>query len=131
MNKLTIYALSAALSLPTAALSQTQSDSRTYRNCLNQAQSTADMRNCNAAEIAVHDRRLNTAYRALRAKMNPQEQTRLPNIQRQWIRQRDQQALAASRAAGGGTAAGLEADRVLLEMTRRRADELEAMLRQR
>lgn len=131
MNKLTVYALSAALSLPATALAQTQSDSRTYRHCLNQAQSTADMRNCNAAEIAVHDRRLNAAYRALRAKMSPQEQIRLRNIQRQWIRQRDQQVLAASRAAGSGTAAGLEADSVLLALTRRRADELEAMLRQR
>ena len=128
MKKITLYWLAAALSLPAAALAQ---DSSAYSRCLNQAETTVAMRDCNAEEIAIHDQRLNTAYRALRARMNTREQQQLRRQQRQWIRQRDQKVRAAIRAAGNGTAALLEGDSVYLQQTRQRADQLEVLLARR
>jgi uncharacterized protein YecT (DUF1311 family) len=58
--------------------------------CLDQAQSaTAPMRTCLADELDYQDKRLNKAYHALMAKLNPALQAKLKAEEKTWIQYRD------------------------------------------
>lgn len=61
-----------------------------YGQCLDRALSaTAPMRACIADELDYQDKRLNTAYRALIAKLSPALQAKLKAEEKVWIQYRD------------------------------------------
>ncbi len=57
--------------------------------CMEADWSTHGMIACQTTALESWDRDLNTAYKALRAQLNPQQQELLKQAQRQWISQRD------------------------------------------
>ena len=67
----------------------------TYAQCLDKAAGdTAPMRACIAAEMDYQDKRLNKAYRALMAKLNPTLQAKLKAEENVWIQYRDNRCAA-------------------------------------
>lgn len=84
---------------------------------------------CENAEIARHDKRLNTAYQQLMAKLPAAKQKELRQQQRVWMRQRDQQVEKVFEEAGSGQAGELNSNGIIHTMTAKRADELEHRLK--
>lgn len=77
-------------------------------------------RGCADAEFKVHDDALNAAYSAARSTLTASDQRVLRNLQRQWLRQRD------NRCPEGGTAvAQLDAQQCRTHMTLLRARQLQ------
>ena len=76
--------------------------------CLNTGEAlhgvTPAMRQCNAAELAIQDARLNATYRMTMQRLSPPRKTALRALQRAWISTRDRNCRAeAEREGGGGT----------------------------
>ncbi|MET0550316.1 MAG: lysozyme inhibitor LprI family protein [Xanthomonas sp.] len=95
-----------------------------YDTCITAAGgATPAMLDCISDEHAYQDQRLNTAYKAAMAKLGEAEQHALRERQRQWIAERDEKCVADP---DGGQAERVDAAECRLEMTARRADELEA-----
>lgn len=95
-----------------------------YDTCITAAGgATPAMLDCIADEHAYQDQRLNTAYKAAMAKLGEAEQHALRERQRKWIAERDEKCVADP---DGGQAERVDAAECRLEMTARRADELEA-----
>ncbi|WP_254460128.1 lysozyme inhibitor LprI family protein [Xanthomonas sacchari] len=95
-----------------------------YDTCITAAGgATPAMLDCISDEHAYQDQRLNTAYKAAMAKLGESEQHALRERQRQWIAERDEKCVADP---DGGQAERVDAAECRLEMTARRADELEA-----
>lgn len=108
-------------------------DSQQYIDCMRKGDAAMGvhtaMMECENAEIARHDKRLNTAYRQLMAKLPATKQWQLRQQQRVWIRQRDQQADKAFEETGSGQAGELNSNGVIHRLTAERADELEHRLK--
>ena len=83
---------------------------------------TADILDCVNAELAIEDKRLNKAYKAAMKKVSDKKALR--NVQRQWIKTRDKECAIDP---DGGTAALVNAQGCLLDMTKQRANELEQL----
>ena len=102
-------------------------DNPALKKCMDSANTTADMVNCNAMQTKVQDDRLNRAYKtALAAQEGPRKQ-QLQDVQRLWIKYRDANCAFAGSATGGSI------DRVngsgcVLDMTQTRAQELEDLV---
>lgn len=97
-----------------------------YRSCVAASGGvTVAVNDCIGTELKFQDARLNKAYGALRQTLDQPSMTRLRDEERAWISARDQQCQAA---AGGGTAALLDSNACLLDLTAQRAVELEQML---
>ncbi|MCI2244612.1 lysozyme inhibitor LprI family protein [Xanthomonas sp. PPL568] len=95
-----------------------------YDTCITAAGgATPAMLDCISDEHAYQDQRLNTAYKAAMAKLGEAEQHALRERQRKWIAERDEKCVADP---DGGQAERVDAAECRLEMTARRADELEA-----
>ena len=124
------FAVCGAVLISAVATAQTPTTDSVYSLCLEQSGGvTANMRDCNAAEIARHDARLNAAYKALQAQQrHAAAQTRLRQAQRQWLKQRDERC-APDR--NSGTAALLEMDGCYLNAIKQRANQLEAWVKTR
>lgn len=108
-------------------------DSPQFAACMSQEDAAQGvhpaMRECESAEIAYHDKRMNVAYQQLMKKLPAAKRHQLRQQQRVWMRQRDQQAQKAFEDAGSGQAGQLNSDGVLHSMTDKRADELESRLK--
>ncbi|WP_191832344.1 lysozyme inhibitor LprI family protein [Pseudomonas fluorescens] len=100
-----------------------QSDSPAYSQCMQTAQSTLDMNNCNVAEIERQDARLNSEYKKAKAALEPTQQTQLLEAQRLWIKYRDANC-KLYYSLTGGTIDQLNGAGCVLDMTKARADEL-------
>lgn len=100
-----------------------QNDSPAYSQCMETAQSTLDMNNCNGAEIERQDARLNSVYKRAKAALEPAQQTQLLEAQRLWIKYRDANCKVYFNLTGG-TIDQLNGAGCLLDMTKARADEL-------
>ncbi len=100
---------------------------RTYGTCMdNSGGVTVEMHDCIGNEHARQDARLNNAYKNLAAQLSANRKNELLAVQRLWIRYRD----ANCKFHGdpdGGTMAGINAASCGLEMTARRARELEGL----
>lgn len=94
--------------------------------CLDRTSTTA-MVTCLAAETKTADARLNAAYRAARARVPARQAAQLQVAQRAWIAFRDSNCRAY--ALGEGTIARVETAQCGLDLTVRRADELEGFRR--
>ncbi|PSS58094.1 lysozyme inhibitor LprI family protein [Pseudomonas sp. BBP2017] len=100
-----------------------QNDSPAYSQCMQTAQTTLDMNNCNGAEIKRQDARLNSAYKKAKAALEPAQQAKLLDAQRLWIKYRDANC-KLYYSLTGGTIDQLNGAGCVLDMTKARADEL-------
>lgn len=95
-----------------------------YDACINAAAGvTPTMQDCIDTEYAYQDGRLSTVYKALMAKLGDAEKNALRERQRNWIADRDEQCFYDPDS---GQAGRVDAAECRLQMTARRADELEA-----
>lgn len=101
--------------------------SASYTQCMNVAQTTLDMNNCNGAAIKHQDTRLNDAYKKAKAGLEPAQQDQLLDAQRLWIKYRDANCKLYFSLTGG-TIDQLNGAGCVLEMTKARADELNKLL---
>jgi uncharacterized protein YecT (DUF1311 family) len=115
--------LTIALMTAIAPFAVAQNDSPVYNQCMQTAQTTLDMNNCNGAEIERQDARLNSVYKKAKAALEPAQQTQLLDAQRLWIKYRDANC-KLYYSLTGGTIDQLNGAGCVLEMTKARADEL-------
>src|SRR6187402_120154 len=95
-----------------------------YDKCLKASQGvTLAVNNCIGSEYDFQDKRLNTAYKALRQSMVETQRVALRDQERAWIADRDK---ACAPPTDGGTADMLGANECRLDRTAERAAELEA-----
>ncbi len=64
-------------------------DNAALKKCMDSANTTADMVNCNAKEAKVQDTRLNKAYKTALAAQEGARKQQLQDVQRLWITYRD------------------------------------------
>ncbi|MDD2048921.1 lysozyme inhibitor LprI family protein [Pseudomonas putida] len=103
-----------------------QGDSPAYSQCMQTAQSTLDMNNCNGAEIKHQDARLNGAYKKAMTALEPAQQAQLRDAQRLWIKYRDTNC-KLYYSLTGGTIDQLNGAGCVLDMTKARANELSSL----
>ncbi|MFS8463399.1 DUF1311 domain-containing protein [Xanthomonas campestris pv. raphani] len=96
-----------------------------YEECItNAAGATPAMLDCISAEHEYQDARLNMVYKALIAKLDGTEQSKLRDQQRQWIADRDEKCYYDPDS---GQAGRVDAAECRLDMTASRAAELESL----
>lgn len=94
-----------------------------YDACISAAAgATPAMQDCIDSEYQYQDGRLNEAYKAAMAKLGEAQKNALRDQQRKWIADRDAQCFYDPDS---GQAGRLDAAECRLEMTAKRADELE------
>jgi len=104
--------------------------SKEFNSCADKSGGvTVDLRTCTNAELQQQDQRLNRAYQKLTQTLQPASRKKLKAVQLAWIQFRDAQCELEVANAGDGTLGLLVADSCHLEMTTRRANELEAILK--
>lgn len=95
-----------------------------YTACLDASGGvTSDMEDCVGAEFEFQDARLNTAYQALRDRLDQASKLKLRDEERLWMANRDK---SCADDAGGGTGQAVSANDCSLELTAKRAAELES-----
>ena len=102
-------------------------DNAALKKCMDTANTTADMVNCNTKETKVQDKRLNTAYKTALAAQEGARKQQLQDVQRLWIKYRDANCGFAGSATGG-TIDQVNGSACLLDMTQTRAQELEDLV---
>lgn len=90
---------------------------------------TVDMRACLSAELARQDARLNKAYQQLQRKLDAAAFGKLKSAQRAWIAFRNANCEFAGAQQGEGTLGPVIVGDCHLQMTARRATELEQALK--
>ena len=93
-----------------------------YNSMLESSVSTLDMVNSMAYATEEWDVELNKVYKLLMSSLSKDGQTSLRNVQRNWIKKRDQKVSAASNS--GGTMDLINGNSVFLEETKNRTLEL-------
>ena len=115
----------AAVTLPLAAHAQEAKPTRQFSACMDKADGvTQSMVECIDAETKRQDARLNKAYKALLADLNPERKKQLLEAQRAWLKFRDTNC-AFYFDPEGGTIARVQAVDCMMTMTASRAKELE------
>jgi len=95
-----------------------------YNTCMDQSGGiTTAMRECNRAELARQDHRLNESYKHLVHKLERNKRRELKSVQRGWIKYRDKKC-GFYYGLTGGTMDSLAGDDCVLEMTIQRTNEL-------
>lgn len=123
MKQLMLAACLAALPLAGAAAEGPLSG--TYSACMEKSGGvTVAMQDCIADELALQDKRLNAAYKALMDKIPAKRKTQLRDAQRKWIAFRDGNC-AFYADPDGGSADRLAANECVVTATAQRAAELE------
>ena len=102
-------------------------DNPALKKCMDSANTTADMVNCNAKEAKVQDARLNRAYKTALAAQEGARKQQLQDVQRLWIKYRDANCVFAGSATGG-TIDQVNGSGCVLDMTQTRAQELEDLV---
>ena len=97
------------------------------QKCMDGANTTADMVNCNAKETKVQDKRLNAAYKTALAAQEGARKQQLQDVQRLWIKYRDANCAFAGSATGGSIDQ-VNGSGCVLDMTQTRAHELENLV---
>ena len=118
-------ALVAATTMPLAAHAQEINLTKQFSVCMDKADGvTQNMVECIDAETKRQDARLNKAYKALVADLNPERKKQLLEAQRAWLKFRDTNC-AFYFDPEGGTIARVQAVDCMMTMTASRAKELE------
>ncbi len=102
---------------------------KSYAACMGKAGgATFAMQDCIGAELALQDKRLNTAYSALMTSKSliEKRKAQLRDVQRKWIVFRDANCAFYADPAGGQSAR-LAANECVLTQTAQRAAELEGL----
>jgi uncharacterized protein YecT (DUF1311 family) len=123
-----------AVALTLALTSSTLADnkySKEYNTCMkgpavSQGATTAIL-NCGSKEIKYQDKKLNSAYKALKKNLSKDRQKELLTAQRLWIKYRDANC-GFYNAPDGGTMHRVFAQECFLSATQSRAEELKGML---
>ena len=102
-------------------------DNAALTKCMNTANTTADMVNCNTKEAKVQDKRLNAAYKTALAAQQGARKQQLQDVQRLWIKYRDANCAFAGSATGGSIDQ-VNGSGCVLDMTQTRAKELENLV---
>ena len=102
-------------------------DNAALKTCMDSANTTADMVNCNAKQTKVQDDRLNRAYKTAIAAQEGARKQQLQEVQRLWIKYRDANCAFAGSATGG-TLDQVNGSGCVLDMTQTRAQELEDLV---
>ena len=119
------WALAAATTMPLAVHAQEINLTKQFSVCMDKADGvTQNMVECIDAEIKRQDARLNKAYKALVADLNPERKKQLLEAQRAWLKFRDTNC-AFYFDPEGGTIARVQAVDCMMTMTASRAKELE------
>ena len=119
------WALAAAATMPLAVHAQEINLTKQFSVCMDKADGvTQHMVECIDAETKRQDARLNKAYKALVADLNPERKKQLLEAQRAWLKFRDTNC-AFYFDPEGGTIARVQAVDCLMTMTASRAKELE------
>lgn len=124
MIRTTIAASALLLSLCASAYA---ADNAALKKCMDSANTTADMVNCNARQTKVQDERLNRAYKTALAAQEGARKQQLQDVQRLWINYRDANCAFAGSATGG-TLDQVNGSGCVLDMTQTRAQELEDLV---
>ena len=124
MIRSTIAASALLLSLCGSAYA---ADNAALKKCMDSANTTADMVNCNARQTKVQDERLNRAYKTALAAQEGARKQQLQDVQRLWIKYRDANCAFAGSATGG-TLDQVNGSGCVLDMTQTRAQELEDLV---
>lgn len=124
MIRTTIAASALLLSLCASAYA---ADNAALKKCMDSANTTADMVNCNARQTKVQDERLNRAYKTALAAQEGARKQQLQDVQRLWIKYRDANCAFAGSATGG-TLDQINGSGCVLDMTQTRAQELEDLV---
>ena len=102
--------------------------SQRFSTCMNNSGGvTAEMLNCTGNEYTQQDARLNKAYKKLTSQLSAGRKKELLRVQRLWIQYRDANC-KFYEDPDGGTNATINAASCNLEMTARRAQELENLM---
>jgi uncharacterized protein YecT (DUF1311 family) len=103
--------------------------SANYNRCMNSGEAAQGVTNalaqCLSDELTLQDVRLNTAYKAVMADLEPERQSSLRGAQRQWIKDRDSKCEAENQS--GGTMDRLGRLSCHLDSTITRTEELQKM----
>lgn len=119
------WALAAAATMPLAVHAQEINLTKQFSVCMDKAEGvTQNMVECIDAEIKRQDARLNKAYKAVMADLNPERKKQLLEAQRAWLKFRDTNC-AFYFDPEGGTIARVQAVDCMMTMTASRAKELE------
>ena len=122
--------LLAALSIacvPVAASAVELGSSKQFSTCMDKSGGvTSGMIECITTEHKLQDARLNKAYKALSADLQPVRKTQLLEAQRAWIKFRDTNC-SFYADPDGGSMARVNANDCVMRATTERARELEAL----
>jgi uncharacterized protein YecT (DUF1311 family) len=122
MKRIAIFATAALLGAAVSA----SADEPEKKDC---GQSTYEIVQCQKAELALLDKRLNAAYRrALKDAQSDKQREQLRKAQRLWLQFRD--ANCDYYELGEGTIARIYGGQCMLDLTRARAAELERAVEQ-
>jgi len=99
-----------------------------YQRCLNNSDSTYEMRVCNGNELDYQDGLLNKYYKQAMRRLSQHEKRKLRNAQRAWIKYRDAKCESEGKDMRGGTGEYLLIGGCLVETTTQRAKELRGMI---
>ncbi|WP_448649636.1 lysozyme inhibitor LprI family protein [Pseudomonas fluorescens] len=128
MNRKTLLVPFAASAMLLALCgSASAAENAALKKCMDGANTTVDMVNCNAKETKVQDERLNKAYKTALAAQEGDRKGKLQDVQRLWIKYRDANCSFAGSATGG-TIDQVNGSGCLLDMTQTRAQELEDLV---
>ena len=103
--------------------------SQTYSNCMEKSNGVSvNMLNCDSAETAIQDAKLNKAYKELMKELSPERKKELRSVQRLWIKYIDANCNYYADP-DGGSLASVMASQCFMDSTTDRASELEYFLK--
>ena len=116
--------------IPADAAGKTNDDySVAYNKCMSTGDAgnglTSAILSCTVAELKIQDAKLNTAYKALMASLEPEQRGKVISAQRLWVSFKT--ANCASKAQSGGTIDQIVGPDCVFEMTVLRTKELSDM----
>lgn len=124
LNKLLVVGL-ICLGGMTLSHADTPQLSKQYTTCMDKSGGvTTKMHACISTEIKLQDVRLNKSYTSLSTSLNSTRKKQLQNVQRTWMKYRDQNCNFYADP-DGGSLARVSGGICLMEMTALRATELE------
>ena len=95
-------------------------------DCQNQ-QTQTDITQCASSELSVETARINKAYNELTAKLYPTPRQKIKEVQLAWIKYKDLACKFEASGAQGGSAYASVLSVCLVEKTKQRSKELEAL----
>lgn len=125
MKKANFIALLLSITASSFLWAQDSNYSEEYLRCMDKSDGiTVNILDCNAAEHEIQDARLNNNYKLAMQALSPDLKTKLRDAQRLWIKYRDADCGLVGQLTGG-TLDSVNGTTCYLEMTKKRADDLQ------